>query len=950
MNRTLPLLAPSLLAALLGLAPVPAPGADRPATDLPRAADPRLRVDLFAAAPDIVQPVCIDIDRHGRLLVIESHTHFRPPGYKGPKYDRIRVLEDTDGDGKADRFTTFFEGTTATMDIAVHPDGSVYLATRNEVLRLRDTHGDGKADEKRRIVFLDTKGNYPHNGLSGLCFDSKGDLFFGMGENLGADYKLIGSDGTTIVGGGEGGNVFWCTADGRNLRRVATGFWNPFGTCRDIFGRLFAVDNDPDAMPPCRMVHVVESGDYGFEFRYGRAGRHPFQSWDGQLTGTLPMMTGVGEAPCAVLSYESDGLPREYLGHLLVASWADHRVERYVVKERGASYAAEPKPFVQGGKDFRPVGLAVAPDGSLFVSDWVLRDYNLHGHGAIWHVRPKDGAKPDRPTDPRKALLSLHRPLRESAARKLAADDGGREFLRKQHASGDVRTRAASLTALIDAGDAKTDLAAVADRDASTLIRAMAVRALVTRGTDVHRFLGAKVPAALRREAVAGLRTKADAPRLLDLLGDADPFLRSAAVHQLAGSPDVLAAIDRRAVTDAKRRAQLLLAWRATGRPEGVKLVAEFLADPDEDVRFLAAKWVSDEKLTRYRPQVVEALANPKLNVRMYLAYSTALARLDGQEVNEAKLADYFLVRLADDRSPAELRAKALQMVPPTHPKLTIDLLGKLLAQDDTALQLEAIRTLAEHRDPKRGRLLLDTARNAKLSDAVRAQAVLGLSERSQDLLDDLLRLAEGESATLRDEALRALVDTKLTAAQRERLAQVARHRPESAALVARVLGQPFAKGRPAAEDTAAWLKRLDGPADADAGRRVFAHPKLAGCFRCHRVEGRGQEVGPDLSTIGRTERRGILESILQPSAEIAPYYQAWRVETKDGKVRTGLLSRTNLDEYTYLDEKGSPFKVNTRDVVEVQPLPTSIMPAGLMDRMTDRELRDLLAYLCSRR
>ncbi len=435
MKPTRSLLILPLLAALAGLLTWPAHGAGEPRPDTPRAADDRLCVELFAAAPDIVQPVCLDFDARGRLLVIESHTHFRPANYKGPRYDRIRVLEDTDGDGKADRFTTFYEGTTATMDVAGHPDGSVYVATRNEVLRLRDTDGDGKADEAKRIVFLDTTGNYPHNGLSGLCFDSKGDLYFGIGENLGAPYKLVGADGTTLTGGGEGGNLFHCGADGRNLRRVATGFWNPFGTCRDIFGRLFTVDNDPDASPPCRMVNVVEGADFGFQFRYGRAGRHPFQSWDGQLPGTLPMVTGVGEAPCAVLSYESDGLPREYLGSLLVASWADHRVERYVLKPRGASFAAERKPFVQGGANFRPVGLAVAPDGSLFLSDWVLSDYTLHGKGAVWHVRPKQAHKPDRPADPKKGLFSLHRPLRESSARKLAADDAGRDFLRQQLAA-----------------------------------------------------------------------------------------------------------------------------------------------------------------------------------------------------------------------------------------------------------------------------------------------------------------------------------------------------------------------------------------------------------------------------------------------------------------------------------------------------------------------------------
>src|SRR5262249_56599846 len=155
----------------------------------------------------------------------------------------------------------------------------------------------------------------------------------------------------------EGGNIFPSAATGGKLRRVAPGFWTPFGPCRDVFGRLFTVENDPDASPPCRMVHVVEGGDYGFQFRYGRSGRHPFQSWDGQLPGTLPMVTGVGEAPCQVLSYESDGLPSEYRGSLLVASWADHRVERYELKDRGASVSAEVKPFVQGGVDFRPVAV-----------------------------------------------------------------------------------------------------------------------------------------------------------------------------------------------------------------------------------------------------------------------------------------------------------------------------------------------------------------------------------------------------------------------------------------------------------------------------------------------------------------------------------------------------------------------------------------------------------------
>src|SRR5262249_24873869 len=96
--------------------------------------------------------------------------------------------------------------------------------------------------------------------------------------------------------------------------------------------------------------------------------------------------------------------------------------------------------------------------------------------------------------------------------------------------------------------------------------------------------------------------------------------------------------------------------------------------------------------------------------------------------------------------------------------------------------------------------------------------------------------------------------------------------------------------------------------------------------------------------------RRFVVESILQPSAVVAPHYVAWRIETKDGKVRTGMLTNTTLDEYTYLDEKGNLFKVNTRDVVEARSLTQSIMPAGVVGRLTDQELRDLMADLCARR
>ena len=186
-------------------------GLAAPKTEPPHSVDPRLVFERIAAEPEIVTPTGLTVDARGRVLVIESHTHFRPKDYKGPPADRIRVFEDRDGDGRPECVGNFFEGTRFTMNLAVARDGSVFVATRWALYRLEDRDGDGRADGTAGgkipapIVRLDTPGDYPHNGLSGFAFDSLGWVYFGLGENLGADYRLVGSDGITLSGGGRGG-------------------------------------------------------------------------------------------------------------------------------------------------------------------------------------------------------------------------------------------------------------------------------------------------------------------------------------------------------------------------------------------------------------------------------------------------------------------------------------------------------------------------------------------------------------------------------------------------------------------------------------------------------------------------------------------------------------------------------------------------------------------------
>lgn len=804
-----------------------------PHREAPRSLDPRLEVVLFAQEPDIVHPVAVAFDKKGRLLVVESHSHFRPANYTGPKFDRIRLLEDTDGDGRADRFTTFFEGTSTTMDIALHPDGSIYLATRNEILRLRDTKGTGVADEQTRIVFLETNGDYPHNGLSGLAFDHQGNLFFGLGENLGEGYRLSGSDGAVHAGGGEGGNIFWCAADGGKLRRYATGFWNPFGIHMDRFGRIVAVDNDPDSTPPCRMVHVVDGGDYGYQFRYGRSGRHPFQAWNGQLPGTLPMICGTGEAPCEVLRYESNGLPVEYFGQHFVTAWADHRLERYELKEQGASFIAQQKILVQGGKDFRPTGLAVALDGSLFMGDWVLPDYQLHGKGSIWQVRPKQPfTKP--------ALVDC-----------LTRDN--RKNSNVRHAQ---------------------------------LVRAM---------KDKRDYLHPKYPALVRVEALAGLDKADDLKLLMDYCEERDPFLQQAAILQLSKQPELL---DTASLVALKRsqtyNLALLLAGRESGNSKYLPSVERFLNSPNEEVRFLAAKWVADQALKEFRSNIEAALRDPKLSVRMTMAYSTALARIDGQDVSEARLADRFVERLQDASLPDAQKLQLLRMVPASHPKMTLALLEKFLASGNKELQLDAVLTVLLQSKAERLEVLKRVAENEQYSPDVRAFAKLGLAEAVQRKID--------------------------------------------------------VSQRPALDKPSAWLTAFGKDGNAEAGRRIFYDPHGPGCFRCHSINGRGNEIGPDLSSLGRSDHQRMLESLIMPSATVAPQYQSWTLVMHDGRTLTGMLVKTYLDEYTYLDAQGKLFTVKTHQVAETVTSAKSIMPEGLLQQMTDQEVRDLLAYLFSRK
>jgi putative membrane-bound dehydrogenase-like protein len=903
-----------------------------------RALDSRLVFERIAAEPEIVTPTGIAVDHRGRILVVESHTHFRPAGYQGPPADRIRVFEDRDHDGQPECTGTFFEGTQKTMNVAVARDGLVFVATRSAIYRLEDRDGDGRSDGTAGgklpapIIQLGTKGDYPHNGLSGFAFDYAGKVYFGLGENLGADYRLIGIDGTTLSGGGEGGNIYRCQPDGTQLERVATGFWNPFHVAFDVFGRLFAVDNDPDSRPPCRLLHIVDGGDYGYRFRNGRKGLHPFTAWNGELPGTLGMVAGTGEAPSGVVAYESDNLPEDYRGTLLVTSWGDHRIEQYRLKPNGATFQSVMKPVVAGGDDFRPVGIAAAPDGSLYISDWVDKSYSVHGKGRIWRLRNAHAST--------------------SPAREVG--DGGNRV---------SRLNANALESLAASGNRKDEAIASFVKNDSADVRALAARILPSGQIDLRAIATSDSSPLVRAEAMRRLTDPAAKDVLLKALESDDPFIQQAARRGLGRSfkIDELIGLAANKELSARQRLGLLLCARDSGRPESRALISGFLTDPDPLIHFAAIQCVGEDRLEQFRPQLLAGLASSAATRNLFEATLAALEQLDGKlrdPRNEIAGEDYIVALVTDSRTPASVLERGLRMLRPNHPALTLDRLRRFVLGSNEGVAIEAVRSLSQSPSPGRFAVLSKLATDRNSSLPLRAEAIVGLADDTTSQRITLLTLATNEQAELRREALRSLRGTALTEQENAALRVSSRGDVASLELVDSLSSTADSGatarglGRPPTTDLVAWLGLLEGPADPSAGERVFFHSKGPGCFRCHEVNGRGARAGPDLSTLAAgMDRRRLVDSILTPSKEIAPQFVAWSVARTDGTVFTGiLLEQSPEGSLVFADSQGRLTTIKADEIAERKPQTTSIMPDNVTQAMTLQDFRDLVAFLWRRK
>ena len=574
-----------LCGALLGVAPVlfaanPAgvgPAAARESVRSFTVAD-GLEASLFASEPMVRNPTDMDIDARGRIWITEGVNYrstFQKWGILQPEGDRIVTLEDTNGDGEADKETIFYQDPSINAALGICVLGNkVIVSSAPNVFVLTDTDGDGKAD-KRELLFTGISGRDHDHAVHAFVFGPDGKLYFNFGNAarhlfrpVNKDVPLHGVidkvemtpvvdlDGNEVNDKGKPyrqGMVFRCDPDGSNVETLAWNFRNNYEVAVDSFGTLWQSDNDDDGNRGVRINYVMERGNFGYTDEmtgasWGDAWKKAAAKgipesekinyeWHLFDPGVVPNLlnTGAG-SPTGIILYEGSLLPEPFRNQIIHCDAGPRVVRAYPARPDGAGYHAETRDILTTRDEwFRPSDVCVAPDGSIYVADW--NDANVGGHymadqkldamtGRVYRVAPK-GNKPSVPKLDLStadgcvaALQSPNQATRYLAWTRLNQMQGAAEkALLKLWGSSDprMRSRALHLLARIKGNERKYVEASFNDNNPD--VRITGLRLARELKLDVPSYVGqlAKDPSPqVRRECAIALRHSSSpvAPKL----------------------------------------------------------------------------------------------------------------------------------------------------------------------------------------------------------------------------------------------------------------------------------------------------------------------------------------------------------------------------------------------------------------------------------------------------
>jgi putative membrane-bound dehydrogenase-like protein len=513
-------------------------------------------VTLFASEPQLVNPADMDIDARGRVWVTEGANYrmFQKWGKLRPEGDRIVILEDTDGDGTADKAKTFYQGNDVNSALGICVLGDkVIVSCSPKIMVFSDENGDDKADGPPQVLFNGIGGVDHDHGAHAFVFGPDGKLYF----NIGNDGKqLKTADGSKFIVDKAGnevrvvgkpyrqGLVFRCNLDGSQLETVGWNFRNNYEVTVDSFGTLWQSDNDDDGNKSVRINYVMEFGNFGYADELSGAGwgdawkkanekqklsdtEKPRFHWHMDDPGVVPtlLVTGAG-SPTGICVYEGKLLPKQFHNQMIHCDAGPKVVRAYPVTANGAGYKATTEDLLTSTDEwFRPSDVCVAPDGSVLVADW--NDPGVGGHnmgdrdlstmrGRVYRLAPAGHNYSTPKLDFKTAqgcVAALQSP--NMAARYLAWTElhkmqaKAEKALAKLWANEDprLRARAVHLLARIKGSEQKYVNAALKDKDSD--IRITGLRIARSLGMDVIplvKELAKDSSAQVRRECAIALR------------------------------------------------------------------------------------------------------------------------------------------------------------------------------------------------------------------------------------------------------------------------------------------------------------------------------------------------------------------------------------------------------------------------------------------------------------